>query len=172
MEVPLMLARPLPLPMSVERTATPGAVISGLSVESSLRGPPELNEAKALKFVFGMLKGVTVVTKPLAARMRAPSEVAVVGSPRAPRKGIVTVNGVPSSGFAVIGPSTGGSTVSLLTMTTARAPACWPKIALATRAQMPRFTTAIALAGTLPKSATLQPSDSSRSGVAGLSCTV
>ncbi len=57
-------------------------------------------------------------------------------------------------------------------MTTAAAPACWPKIALATRAQTPRFTTAIVLAGSGPlKSAALHPSDSFP-GVAGLSTIV
>ena len=43
----------------------------------------------------------------------------------------------------MIGPSNGGSRVALLTITTAAAPACWPKIAFATRAQVPRLTTAI-----------------------------
>src|ERR1043165_1366289 len=106
-----------------------------------------------------MLAGETVATKPLAARRRPPSEVAVVGSPFTPRNGIVTVYGVPSSGFDVIGPSKGGSVVSLLTMTTAAAPACWPKIPFATRAHVPRFTTAIVFGGSgPPKSATLQPS--------------
>ena len=74
----------------------------------------------------------------------------------------MTTNGVPSSGFDVIRPSTGGRLVSLLTMTTAAAPACWPKIAFATRAHVPRLTTAIVLAGRgPPNEATSQPSDSS-----------
>src|SRR4029077_10886813 len=59
--------------------------------------------------------------------------------------------------------------VALFTITTTAAPACWPKIAFATRAQTPRFTTAIVFGGTGPKSATLQPSDSSLEVVAGLS---
>ena len=49
----------------------------------------------------------------------------------------------PVSGFSVIGPSKGGSDVALLIITTAAAPACWPKIARATRAQTPRCTTTI-----------------------------
>ena len=44
-------------------------------------------------------------------------------------------------------PSNGGSAVALLTMITAAAPACWPKIAFATRAQVPRSTTTIVSGG-------------------------
>ena len=58
----------------------------------------------------------------------------------------------------------------MFTITTAAAPACWPKIALATRAQVPRFTTAIVFGPSEPKSATLQPSDSFL-GVLGSSLT-
>src|SRR5215218_2245425 len=67
-------------------------------------------------------------------------------------------------------------------MTTAAAPACWPKIALATRAQVPRFATAIwpspAATPLNAYAAGEQPSDSSAEPrkpassvvVAGLSC--
>ena len=43
-------------------------------------------------------------------------------------------------------------------MITPAAPACWPKIAFATRAQLPRATTMNVFAGTTPSEAALQPS--------------
>ena len=103
------------------------------------------------------------------ARSLAPSEVAIVAGPLTPMNGIVTVKGTPSSGFDVIGPSSGGKFASLLTMITATAPACWPKIALATRAHVPRFTTAIVLAGSGPPNAATEQPSASLTGVAGLS---
>ncbi len=49
--------------------------------------------------------------------------------------------GPDASGSLVIGPSYGGNADELLTMITPAAPAIWPKIAFATRAQVPRVTT-------------------------------
>ena len=46
------------------------------------------------------------------ARSFAPSEVAVVAGPFTPMNGIVTVKGTPSSGFTVIGPSSGGKSAT------------------------------------------------------------
>src|SRR5207244_8278848 len=82
---------------------------------------------------------VKVVVPPSPATSVGPS---ADGAPRIPRKGIVTVYGWPVSGLEVIGPSKGGYPAALLIMATAAAPACWPKIARATRAQVPRFVTA------------------------------
>ena len=49
----------------------------------------------------------------------------------------------PVSGLPVIVPSNGGKVESVFTITTAAAPACWPKTALATRAHVPRCVTTI-----------------------------
>src|SRR5256885_2378953 len=120
---------------------TPGAVMFGFRALSPTRGPPEEKSANARNVGFGISVGVMVMAWPSAARSLARSEVALVNGPLTPRRGIVTVNGTPSSGFDVIGPSKGGSPAALFAITTAAAPACWPKIALATRAQTPRLTT-------------------------------
>src|SRR5580765_8370547 len=156
--------------MAVEMMLTPGAVISGLRALSPRRGPPEVKSANPVKLGFAMDAAATAVAVPsAAARSFAPSEEAVAAGPFTPRNGIVTLKGTPSSGLAVIGPSNGGKPAALFTITTTAAPACWPKMALETRAQTPRFTMAIVLGGIVPKSATLQPSDSSLEVVAGLS---
>ena len=47
-EVPEMIAVPLPVPMPVEMMLTPGAVTSGLRSLSPMRGPPELKLAKPM----------------------------------------------------------------------------------------------------------------------------
>ena len=54
-------------------------------------------------------------------------------------------------------------------MITAAAPACWPKIALATRAHVPRLTTAIVFAGSGPPNAATEQPSASLTGVAGSS---
>src|SRR4029077_9193379 len=58
-----------------------------------------------------------------------------------PRNGMVTLKGMPVSGLLVILPSNGGKPPELLTITTATAPACWPKMARAPRAHVPRCVT-------------------------------
>src|SRR6187397_1279166 len=145
---------------------TPGAVMSGLKALSPVRGPPELKLAEARKP--GLVSVVAVVVAEVAARSATAS--ALVVGPLTPRNGIVTSNGVPSSGFERIGPSNGGRPAALLIMATAAAPACWPKIARATRAQVPRSVTASwPPPGTMPAlvyAATEQPS-ASFSAVAG-----
>src|SRR5436190_720125 len=160
-DVPESAAPAFPVPIAVEMMLTPGAVTSGLRPLSPVRAPPELKLANPVKPGFVMDAAATVVAVPsAAARSFAPSDVAVVAGPLTPRNGIVTAKGTPSSGLAVIGPSNGGKPAALFTITTTAAPACWPKMAFATRAQTPRFTTAIVLGGRgPPKSATLQPSD-------------
>src|SRR2546426_6896805 len=147
---------------------TPGAVTSGLRPLSPPRGPPEVKLANPVKLSFVTGPATTVIA-PLAARSFAPSDDSTLAGPFAPRKGIVTLKGTPSSGLKVIGPSTGGKPGTSFTITTAAARACWPKIAFATRAQVPRFTTAIVFGPSEPKSATLQPSDSSLEVVVGSS---
>src|SRR5690242_10112706 len=108
-DVPERISPPLPVPLAVDRTLTPGAERSGFRALSPLRGPPELNDANFAKFGLGISAGVTVAGVPSAsARNFAPS-VAPVGGPATPRNGIVTVKGTPSSGFDVILPSNGGN---------------------------------------------------------------
>src|ERR1700752_4058049 len=122
---PERLAAAKPVPLPAEKMLTPGAVTSGLSALSPLRGPPELNEPNALKAVLATVAPVTlVICCPFARRILAPSDGAVGGGPARPMNGMVTVYGSPVSALEVIGPSNGGSPVALLTMITAAAPAC------------------------------------------------
>src|SRR5215831_2186462 len=144
-DVPEMTAAWLPVPLPVEMMLTPGAVMSGFRKLSSERGPPELNEANAVNCEFTICVGVTLAVWPVA--NFGPSVFVT------PRNGMVTVKGTPVSGFDVIVPSKGGSPAALLTISTAAAPACWPKSAFATRAQVPRLTTASVLGGSGPPKA-------------------
>src|SRR2546426_538563 len=148
-DVPESAAPALPVPMAVEMMLTPGAVTSGLRPLSPPRGPPEVKLANPVKLGLMMDAAATVVTVPFAtSRSFAPSDDATVAGPCIPRKGIVTLKGTPSSGLEVIGPSNGGKPGALFTITTAAAPACWPKIAFGTRAQVPpRFPTAVVSGG-------------------------
>src|SRR5438309_3462364 len=158
-EVPEIAAPALPVPMPVETMLTPGAVTSGLRPLSPVRGPPEVKLANPVKLGFVTDAATTVVAVPFAAASSFAPSVDPVAGPFTPRNGIVTSKGVPLSGLAVIGPSNGGKSAVLFTITTAAAPACWPKIALATRAQVPRCTTAIVFGGSgPPKAPTLHPS--------------
>ncbi len=45
-EVPDMRVPSLPVPIAVDCTLTPGAVTSGFGAESTLRGPPDENDAR------------------------------------------------------------------------------------------------------------------------------
>src|SRR5262249_21143920 len=121
-DVPEITAKPLPVPMPAEITLTPGAVTSGLSQLSPVRAPPDVNDAGARKPGLAMFALVSVAVPPSAAVHFEPSDS------RTPRNGIVTVNCSPVSGLFVIGPSNGGSELSVFTITTAAAPAFWPKI--------------------------------------------
>jgi len=47
--VPDIAVAPFPDPTSVEKVLTPGAVMSGFSQLSPVRGPPELKLAKLVK---------------------------------------------------------------------------------------------------------------------------
>src|SRR5581483_3353759 len=138
MDVPESIRLPVPVPMPVETMFTPGAETSGFSSESTVRGPDEVNDAVPVG-IGAPFEMATV--RPSRCTNSPPSLVAVDARPRTLKNGIVTVNWNPLSGSAVIGPSNGGSDVALLIMTTAAAPACWPKIARATRAQLPRCVT-------------------------------
>jgi hypothetical protein len=87
-----------PDPDRVEKMLTPGAVMSGLSQLSPLRGPPDVKLAKLEKpgFVIVTLVNVTVPAGPGGVFVSAPaslleSDVAVVITPRIPKNGIVTV---------------------------------------------------------------------------------
>src|SRR5437773_200031 len=164
-DVPESAAPALPVPMAVEMMLTPGAVTSGLRPLSPPRGPAEVKLANPLKLGFEIDAAAAAMLAPSAASSAAPSVDLI------PRNGIVTLKGLPSSGLEVMGPSNGGNADEVFTITTAAAPACWPKMAFATRAQVPRVTTAIVFAPSEfgpPKSSTLHPSDSFL-GVAGLS---
>src|SRR3954469_22350551 len=142
MDVPEMNTPPDPIPTPVEKMLTPGPLKSGLRKPSPKRGPPEVKLAKARNPAFGRAAFVNMVEA--AAATLAPSLVAGSGCcpPRTPRKGMVTLNCSPVSGLPVIGPSKGGRPPLLLIISTAAAPACCPKTARATRAQVPRITTA------------------------------
>src|SRR5262249_24074160 len=105
-----------PVPTAVETIATPGAVTSGLSIESPLRGPPEVNGARPV----GSDLFVNPMGWPSAAVTAAPS------AEDTPKNGMVTVKSSPVSGFWVIFPSNGGSPAALLIKRTAAAPAFSP----------------------------------------------
>src|SRR6185312_10172166 len=137
-DVPLMVAGPLPRPTPVETIATPGAVMSGFRRASGVRGPVDENDAMPVGIG---VPSVNVIVTPSRSTSAAPSELAVAAGPRTPKNGMVTLNCSPVSGFPVIGPSNGGSVPSVLIITTAAAPACWPKTARATRAHVPRCVT-------------------------------
>src|SRR5918995_5409330 len=150
---------------------TPGAEMSGLSQLSPLRGPPEVKPAKARNPGFATVVLASVALVPAAATRLSGSAVAAGPStPRTPRNGMVTVNGSPVSGLEVMGPSNGGNPASVLIIATAAAPACWPKMARATRAQVPRTVTAsLPATPAFSKAATLQPRASFSPAVAGSS---
>src|SRR6476660_919028 len=112
---------------------TPGAVTSGLSQLSPARAPKDEKLANERYPGFASVVALSVTVVPSAASM-APS--VVLGTPR---NGIVTSSGSWLSGFSVIFPSKGGKDGALLTMSTAAAPARWPKTARATRAHVPRL---------------------------------
>jgi len=142
-DVPDRTAAPLPVPMPVDRMLTPGAVTSGFSALSPVRGPADVKSANARYVGFGIDVGLMVTDAPSAARNLPESDAAFVNGPLAPRNGIVTVYCSPVSGSDVIWPSNGGRLLALLAMITAIAPAFWPRIAFETRAQTPRLTTTI-----------------------------
>src|SRR5262249_9584005 len=149
-EVPDITTPWVPVPMPTERIDTPGAVTSGLRWPSTTRGPCDEKLATTLKPGLASVIAVRLTVAPSSATIADPLVL------RAPRNGMVTVNGSPVSGFDVIGPSNGGNVVALLIMRTAAAPACCPKIARATRAQVPRVVTT-SLPATPAYSAGLQP---------------
>src|SRR5262249_2230869 len=160
-EVPDRIAASVPVPMPADAMLTPGAVTFGLRELSPVAGPNEVKLARALYPGLAMSWPTIVIGVPLAAMNFWPfADVDGFAPPATPRNGIVTLNGTPSSGLLVILPSNGGRLAELLTMITPAAPACWPKIAFATRAHVPRATTMNVLAGIGPlarSSATEQP---------------
>jgi hypothetical protein len=134
-DVPESISVPVPVPIPAETTFVPGAVMSGLRRASGVRGPAELKEA--IPVTMGVPSARLTVAPSASARL-LPSEFAVFARPLTPKNGMVTLYCSPVSGFEVIGPSNGGRLVELLIITTAAAPAFWPKTARATRAQVPR----------------------------------
>src|SRR3954468_24922158 len=117
-DVPDKVSAPLPEPDAVETIATPGAVMSGLSALSPVRGPADENDAKLRKAGFGICAAGPTATL-VDAASRPPSEVAVDARPRTPKKGMVTVNCSPVSGLLVIAPSKGGYPVVVSIIATA-----------------------------------------------------
>src|SRR5947208_6358072 len=101
MDVPDKAVAWFPEPIRVENTATPGAVMSGLSQLSPFRGPLDVKLAKLEKPGFVMLVFVNVTVPPAAgppggvvvsaAASLLESDVAVVITPRIPKNGMVTV---------------------------------------------------------------------------------
>ena len=84
-EVPDTKTPPLPLPIAVEETLTPGALTSGFRWPSPVRAPAELKLALRRKAGLVMNLLVSVADPPSAARNVASVLLAV------PRKGMVTV---------------------------------------------------------------------------------
>ena len=93
-DVPDMVVPWSPVPAAVEKIPTPGAVTSGLSQLSLLRGPLELNDAKSEKLGLGTKpeKVIVVMTPAFASNVAS----VLCSAPR---------NGVETPG---IGPSNGG----------------------------------------------------------------
>ena len=120
MDVPENRAPWVPEPIRVDWTATPGATMSGFSALFRSCGPADEKLANALKPGFAIVVAPNVPVPPSAATSVGPSDR------RTPRNGIVTVKGMPVSGFDVIGPSKGGYPGPLFTIATAAAPAISP----------------------------------------------
>src|SRR3954469_14939755 len=85
-DVPEMVAALKPVPTPADSTATPGAVTSGLTALSPLRGPPEVNDASRWYPGLAISVWVSVTVPPSAAC----SAVAAAAVPGAPKNGIVT----------------------------------------------------------------------------------
>ena len=94
--------------------------MSGFSALFRSCGPADEKLANALKPGFAIVVAANVPVPPSAATSVGPSDR------RTPRNGIVTVKGMPVSGFDVIGPSKGGYPGPLVTIATAAAPAISP----------------------------------------------
>ena len=94
--------------------------MSGFSALFRSCGPADEKLANALKPGFAIVVAPNVPVPPSAATSVGPSDR------RTPRNGIVTVKGMPVSGFDVIGPSKGGYPGPLFTIATAAAPAISP----------------------------------------------
>src|SRR5262245_46055798 len=117
MDVPDITVPLFPLPTNVDKVLTPGAVMSGFSELSPVRGPREVKLAKPEKF--GLVSGSAVFSATVpagpggvfvsaATRLSGSTWGSGPRTPRIPKNGIVTLKGMPVSGFEVIGPSKGG----------------------------------------------------------------
>src|SRR3954452_2674040 len=85
-DVPLMFSDSLPLPTSVDTMATPGAVMSGLSLASGVRGPVEENDA--IGGIIGV-PSVRLMVKPSRCTRATPSDVVPFAGPATPKNGMV-----------------------------------------------------------------------------------
>ena len=91
-DVPEIVAAPLPVPLPVETMLTPGAVTSGFRKLSPVRGPPDEKSAKPLKFGFVIDVGESVAGWSVGGAELQPRPLAA--GDLDPTNGIVTTNGV------------------------------------------------------------------------------
>src|SRR4030095_9519875 len=101
-----------PVPLPAEKILTPGAVTSGLSQLSPVRGPPDVKSAGARYPGVDRVMLLSVALRSSAASSLGP---ALDGTPR---NGMVALTCSPVSGLSVIGPSKGGRLSTLLTIST------------------------------------------------------
>ena len=94
MDVPDKAVAWFPEPIRVEKTLTPGAVMSGLSQLSPFRGPLDVKLAKLEKLGFEMVVLVNVTVPPAPCGESAATSLlpSVAGAPLIPKNGMVTVN--------------------------------------------------------------------------------
>ena len=76
----------LPVPTAVENTLTPGALMSGLSWPSPMRGPPELNDANRRNDGLAMVVLASVAVAGLGVPYgdAVKAEQIMIGRPRQP----------------------------------------------------------------------------------------
>src|SRR5439155_22094706 len=113
----------VPEPNRFDCTETHGATMHGFSALFRSYGLADEKLANTLKPGFANVVAPKVPLTPSAATSVGPS------ARRTPRNGIVTVKGMPVSGFDVIGPSKGGYPGPLFTIAPEADPAISPSIA-------------------------------------------
>src|ERR1700736_4988870 len=124
MDVPDSNSPPVPVPMSVENTFTPGALTSGFNAPSPERGPPDEKDAAVLKVTSGTFADARVAV----AGEETASSVAVSLS-------CSSVNGMVTPGIAGL-----KKPGALLTTPIATAPFAAARIAFELNVQLPRET--------------------------------
>src|SRR6266540_3190251 len=89
-EVPDSRVPCVPLPIAVDFTLTPGAMTSGFTALSTLRGPPDVNDAASLYAVLATVAGAKLVALPKSAATSLSASPPPPSSPRTPKNGMVT----------------------------------------------------------------------------------